>query len=92
MIRAYNGNTKQGFKLVLWNKGSADLKAKMPEILQIVDEMNPDILTLTEAQLSPDTPIQEVCIPQYRMFTDGIYKYGRTARTVTYIHQQISAK
>ena len=42
--------------------------------------------------MKQDVPLQEVCIPKYILFTDGLYKYGRTSRTVVYIHQQISVK
>ena len=90
--KAYDGNTKDGIKMVLWKKGSTDLPNKMTDIFQIVDDMSPDIIALTEAQLKQDIPLQEVCIPKYILFTDGLYKYGRTSRTVVYIHQQISVK
>ena len=44
----------------------------MDPIKQIANDYNPDVLTITEAQLRPETPIQLVNIPGYKY--DGISK------------------
>ena len=56
----------------------------MDPIKQIVTDFRPDVLTITEAQLRPETPIQLVNIPGYKLHTDSLYTYGLSARTVTY--------
>ena len=47
-----NGNRKnQGIKIAHWNKGSAFLQNKMPEIRNIISGLHPHIIGISEANL-----------------------------------------
>ena len=59
---------------------------------QILIDFRPDVLTITEAQLRPKTPIQLVNIPDYRLHTDSLYTNGLTARTITYTIDRLATK
>ena len=64
----------------------------MDLVTQIIIDIQPDVLTLTEAQLHQDTPVQAVAIPGYNLYTDSLYRQGLTARTVTYVSQKVPVK
>ena len=87
-----NGNVHQGndIKFTLWNKGNSYLENAMTHISQVIQDMSPDILTITEAELRQNTPLQLVQIPGYRLHTDSLYHYGGTARTVVYSSNKIN--
>ena len=57
---------------MLWNKGLAALDTKMDIVIQLIDDEQSDVLTLTEAKLCQDTPAQAVAIPGYKLFTDRV--------------------
>ena len=40
---------------MLWNKGSAAIDTRMDIVTQLIDDNQPDVLTLMEAQLHQDT-------------------------------------
>ena len=61
----------------------------MLPIIQIIQDLKPHVLTITEAQLRLATPIQIVQIPGYKLHTDSLYHYGETARTLTYTRYKI---
>ena len=72
-IRTYNGNKDKGLKIMSWNKGSSYLENSMNIVRQTIQDYNPDIFTLTEAELRPSTPPQLVQVPGYRLHTDSLY-------------------
>ena len=88
----WNGNRQNGIKMMVWNKGAAALETKMSAVKQLIDDNQPDILTLTEAQLNQNVPEQEVSIPNYNLYTDCLYRQGRTARTVCYVNNKLPTK
>ena len=64
----------------------------MDLLKQIATDFRPDVLTITEAQLRPETPIQLVNIPGYKLHTDSLYTNGLSARTVTYTIDRLATK
>ena len=90
--KSYNGNRDGGIRLMTWNKGNAYMENAMLPINQIINDHKPDVLTITEAQLRPETPIQLVQIPGYKLHTDSLYANGVTARTVTYSNSRLMIK
>ena len=54
---------QKGVRLMSWNKGGSFLENVMDPIKQIVTYYKPNVHTITEAQLRPETPFQLVNIP-----------------------------
>ena len=63
----------------------------MLPIIQIIQDLKPHVLTITEAQLRQATSIQIVQTPGYKLHTDSLYHNGETARTLTYTNNRINA-
>ena len=50
-VKSLNGNIKNGIKIVHWNLGSRYWDKKVNDIQLLVDEMNPEIAIISEANL-----------------------------------------
>ena len=75
-----------------WNKGGSFLENAMDPIKQTATEYKPDVLTITVAQLRPETPIQLVNIPGYKLNTDSLYTNSLSARTISYTIDRLATK
>ena len=66
-MKTYNRNRKSCFSVMHWNLGSRHWDKKQEEIQHLVDEMNPDFLFISEANLFNDTPSHLIEIEGYTM-------------------------
>ena len=86
-----NGNRKDpGIKIISWNKGSAHLKNRIDIIRQLIQDESPHILAIQEAELQRDTNLDTVAIPEYNLYTDGLYGAGGNSWTCVYIHRDLT--
>ena len=73
-----NGNKKnQGIKIAHWNKGNAFLQNKMPEIKNIISNIHPHILGISEANLHHHHDQNLVQIEDYTLYTFDLRKLDR---------------
>ena len=90
-----NGNRKnQGIKIAHWNKGSAFLQNKMPEIRNIVSGLHPNIIGISEANLHHNHDQNLVQVEDYTLHTCPTLENPnqKTSRIVTYTHKSLVAK
>ena len=69
MIRSINGNGKNSISISHWNLGSRKWVNKTPEIMALMDEMNPDFCFLSEANLQTGQQDYMYHIPGYKIIT-----------------------
>ena len=70
LAKARNGNRQnRGIKLAHLNAGSAQLYNKMYEIEQVISEVHPHVLGISEANLKSDHDIQNVQLEEYDLIT-----------------------
>ena len=86
------GNRETGIKLMSFNKGNTFLINSLDTIKQIIDREKPHVLSIQEARLRQNCPLEDVQIPDYILHTDGLYQAGKTARNVVYTHRDLIVK
>ena len=91
IMHATYGNRQSTLKLVTWNKGSSQLQDSLDKISQIINDLQPDVISLQEANLKQHVPLHSVSIQGYTLYTDSLYYHGLTARTVVYVKSDINA-
>ena len=92
IARATTGNREnRGIKLAHWNAGSAHLRNKMLEIEQVVSEIKPHILGISEANLKMIREIGEVQLPGYDLILSKTMENEQlqVSRVVCYLHQSL---
>ena len=66
LARTTTGNrSNRGIKLAHWNAGSAHLHNKMDEIEQVVADLHPHVLGISEANFKSEHSIDDVQIQDY---------------------------
>ena len=67
-VKQYNGNIKtNNLKIMQCNLGNKNWSNKITEIQTIINELNPDICFVTEANLHNSTPNEDRIIPGYKL-------------------------
>ena len=95
LARATTGNrSNRGIKLAHWNAGSAHLHNKMDEIEQVVADLHPHVLGISEANFKSEHSIDEVQIQDYDLILSKTVENDqlRVSRVVCYKHQSIVGK
>ena len=77
-IKMKNGNQNNKIlKVAHWNIGAKRWPKKVEEMEWLVEEIEPDLLFISEANLLKNTPNHEKCITGYEMIEpDTVRKYG----------------
>ena len=89
-IKSYNGNAAKGIKIITWNKGSANLERKMDTVKQLIQDEAPHVLALHEAQVPASQDLGPLAIQDYSLYLDGLYAAGKQARSVVYVHRDLT--
>ena len=66
-VKSYNGNRKGNISVMHWNLGSKHWDKKRDEVQLLVDQLSPDLLFISEANLFSDTPAHLTEIEGYKM-------------------------
>ena len=93
--RYTHGNRKaKGIGICHWNKGPGFLKNKIPEIKQIVNDIHPHIIGISEANLHHDHDQDLVQLDDYVLHTCQTLNNIsiRSSRVVVYTHSSLVVK
>ena len=66
-MKMYNGNVKKCISVMHWNLGSRHWDSKRDDIQLLADQMSPDYLYISEANLFHDTPPHLTDIERYKL-------------------------
>ena len=66
-VKVYNGNTKVTIKTIHWNIGNRFWKHKINDIEHTINEFNPDLFLISEANLFSQDQDYEIHIDGYKM-------------------------
>ena len=78
----------RGIKIISWNKGSKYMINKMKEIKELLDQYNPHILALSEAQIRKED-INNIHFENYNIEVDNLIHTNSMARSCILIHKDI---
>ena len=81
-------------KIIYWNKGSSHLFRKMPDVMKIVEQHQPHILALAEANVLQHHDLSELKIPDYTLHLASSISDPTlaVARMAVYTHKTITVK
>lgn len=82
-------NTPQGIKIILWNKGSSKFQKRIPNIKLIINDQNPHIFIINEANINLKQ-LKETSFPDYSIETDKLIHTRGQARTIMLIHEAVN--
>ena len=91
-VRAIVGNrSNKGIKLAHWNAGSAYLHNKVDELVEVVADLHPHVLGVSEANFKREHSLDEVQIQDYDLVLSKTVENDqlRTSRVVCYKHQSL---
>ena len=90
----YGNKKANGIRICHWNKGPGFLRNKIPEISEIVNDLHPHIIGISEANLLQQHDQGQVQLDDYVLHTcptiDNISL--RSSRIVVYTHQSLVVK
>ena len=95
LARAITGNrSNRGIKLAHWNAGSAHLCNKIDEIEQVVADLHPHVLGISEANFKKSHSLDDVQIQDYDIVLSKTLENERlgVSRVVCYKHQSLVGK
>ena len=92
LIKQTNGNGKNTLSISHWNLGSKLWKNKRNLIQALVDQANPDILFISEANLDNVTPPHESLISGYNITRPKTVTRNGTARLILLTKENIEFK
>ena len=95
LARAVTGNrSNRGIKLAHWNAGSAHLPNKMDDLVDVVSDLHPHVLGVSEANLKREHSLESVQIPEYDLVLSKTLDNDqlRMSRIVCYKHQSMVGK
>ena len=93
--RYTNGNRKSaGIRIGHWNKGPGHLKTKMPEIKNIINDIHPHLLGISEANLGANHDKNLTQLEEYTLHTCPTLENPalHTSRVVVYTHRSLVVK
>ena len=90
----YGNKSKNGIKIVHWNKGPSNLENKMDEIGSVVKKYHPHILGLSEANLFQHHDQHKVQLPDYNLYTCPTIDNNqlKVSRVVVFTHNSLVVK
>ena len=91
-VRAIVGNrSNKGIKLAHWNAGSAYLHNKVDDLVEVVADLHPHVLGVSEANFKREHSLDEVQIQDYDLVLSKTVENDqlRTSRVVCYKHQSL---
>lgn len=80
---------KSNTKIMCWNKGPSIMENSIPEILEIIADHNPQVISILEANHRQGDDMNAIKIDGYNTELDPLFKHGETSRTITYIQDNI---
>ena len=92
-VRAVNGNRgqfKQTLRLFHWNTGNGWWESKLDEVLAVIEEKDPDIFVVTEANLRANIPEEQTIIDGYEMVLPRTMNSQGYARIVLLIKEGVN--
>ena len=95
LARAITGNrSNRGIKLAHWNAGSAHLYNKMDELQEVVADLHPHVLGISEANFRKTHTLEDVQIQDYDLVLSKMIENDRfgVSRVVCYKHQSLIGK
>ena len=92
--RYINGNRNKGIKLCHWNIGGGYLCNKMETIETLIADYSPHILGISEASFWSHHNLEDVKIPEYKLFLANTLHNPRlkVSRVAVFVHEDISVK
>lgn len=78
---ALSGNKRDFIRIAHWNMGSALLQHKMEELELAIRDVKPDIIGISESNLTADVCLDEVSIIGYKLYTSNMYNNPKFAHT-----------
>ena len=90
--RAVNGNIKNQIHLMLWNKGNSNIRNKIQEIRDIVEQDKPEILVINEFNHKKDEDLSNTIINGYQLELDQVPEGSNSHRNAIYIKNNILYK
>ena len=93
--RYTNGNrSAAGIRIGHWNKGPGHLRTKMPEIKNIINDIHPHLLGISEANLSVNHDKNLSKIEEYTLHTCPTLENPvlQSSRVVVYTHKSLVTK
>ena len=92
-IRARNGNGSSCLlKVVIWNLGPRFWTNKSTDIIHLVNEVSPDLLVISEANIQFDDDPQVINIPGYKIITPKNFEQYGVARLVVLAKLELNYK
>ena len=82
IMKSYNGNGKNCVSLMHWNLGSKLWENKHDKIQLLVDQLSPDFLYISEANLMKNTPNHLIDIEGYEMTVADTMEHLQYSRIV----------
>ena len=79
--RSINGNIRNTFKILQWNKGDFQLISKIEEIKTILKDRKPDVLVVNELNLNINEDQNITSIPGFNFECDNLLNVHGIART-----------
>lgn len=79
----------KGLIITQWNKGSSKMTNRIPNIELIINEHNPHIIVLNEANVTKEE-LARIHFPDYTIEPDNLIDEDDMARTVMIIHKDIN--
>lgn len=95
LARAITGNrANRGIKIAHWNMGSAHLHNKMLELEQVVSDVHPHVLGISEANFKVGHDLDNVQIQDYDLILSKTINNDQlqVSRVVCYKHQSMVGK
>ena len=92
LIKQLNGNGKKMINICHWNLGSKNWIKKRNQIQALADQLNPDILVISEANLNPGTPLYESQIMGYQITFPKSTTINLTARVILLTKDELNIK
>ena len=84
-----NGNHNTNITIINWNKGNTKYTNKKDSIEYVLQQQNPDIMTIQELNVTEDMDINLIQVPGYKLELDQLFeKFGR-ARSGIFIKETI---
>ena len=90
--RSTNGNIHSNVNIIHWNSGNKKWVNKRNEISQILMDLKPDIMFVSEANIFVEDQDHEICIPGYELLTSNSLETLGYTRMAALIKDKINVE
>ena len=90
--RSTNGNIHSNVKIIHWNAGNKKWVNKRQEITQILMDIKPDIMFVSEANINVEDQDYETCIQGYDLLTSNSLETLGYSRMVALVKEKINVE